>query len=53
LLIPREPAWFDRIIKDNDLADEARIIERETVNDAAQGRTRFKEAVEKRYIAPA
>jgi hypothetical protein len=46
-------SWFDRIIKDNDLAEAARMIERETVNDAAQGRTRFKEAVERRYTAPA
>ena len=46
-------SWFDRIIQDNDLADKARTIERETVNDAGQGRTRFKEAVEKRYTAPA
>ena len=46
-------SWFERIIKDNDLAEAARVIERETVNDAAQGRTRFKEAVERRYTAPA
>jgi hypothetical protein len=46
-------SWFERIIKDNDLAEAARVIERETLNDAAQGRTRFKEAVERRYTAPA
>jgi hypothetical protein len=38
---------------DNDLAEAARVIERETVNDAGQGRTRFREAVERRYTAPA
>jgi hydroxymethylpyrimidine pyrophosphatase-like HAD family hydrolase len=46
-------AWFRRVIKDDELADEAAAVEGDRSLDAAQSRARIRGAVEKRYTAPA
>jgi len=44
--------WLREAIKDDDLADEARRIE-EAVHDPAASRRAMREAIERRYTAPA
>jgi haloacid dehalogenase-like hydrolase/Helicase HerA, central domain len=45
--------WFRTAIRDDDLADEAAAVEQDEELDAAESRARIKEAVERRYTAPA
>jgi HAD superfamily hydrolase (TIGR01484 family) len=45
--------WFRRVIKDDGLADDAAEVERDASLSPAEGRLRIREAIEKRYTAPA
>lgn len=45
--------WFRTVIKDHELADEAAAIETDRNLDAGQSRARIREAVARRYTAPA
>ena len=45
--------WFESVIKDEELASCARDIERAGPGQVAEGRKKLREAVEKRYTAPA
>jgi HAD superfamily hydrolase (TIGR01484 family) len=45
--------WFRDAIKDEDLATEAELIERDPALAPADSRTRMREAIERRYTAPA
>ncbi|MGZ9220445.1 MAG: phosphoglycolate phosphatase, partial [Candidatus Binatia bacterium] len=45
--------WFRDAIKDEDLVDQAREIEKEMSLDAATTRASIKKLVEQRYTAPA
>ena len=44
--------WFGEVIGDEELANEARTIEREAANDASESRARIRAAVESRYTQP-
>jgi hydroxymethylpyrimidine pyrophosphatase-like HAD family hydrolase len=44
--------WFGDVIGDEELANEARTIERETALDARESRARIRAAVESRYTQP-
>jgi hypothetical protein len=46
-------AWIRGAIKDEDLADECAAVERDPTLSAADSRARIKEAVDRRYTAPA
>ena len=46
-------AWFRKMIKDRELADEAAEIEQDSGLDAQESRKRIAEAVSRRYTAPA
>ena len=46
-------AWIRDAIKDEDLADEVAAVERDPGVSAEHSRTRIKEAVDRRYTAPA
>jgi hydroxymethylpyrimidine pyrophosphatase-like HAD family hydrolase len=45
--------WFEEAIKDPDLAEEARAVERDASLDASASRERIAEMVTQRYTAPA
>ena len=45
--------WFRNIIKDDELAQEARAVESDTSLDAKQSRKLISEIVRRRYTAPA
>ena len=45
--------WFRRVIKDDELAAEAAAVETDPALSPAESRARIREAVEKRYTAPA
>lgn len=45
--------WFATIIKDDDLATDAKSIEQEADHDPERSRMEFKRAIESRYTAPA
>lgn len=45
--------WFRRVIKDDELADEAAAVEADEALSAAESRARIREAIEKRYTDPA
>jgi hydroxymethylpyrimidine pyrophosphatase-like HAD family hydrolase len=45
--------WFRDMIKDDDLAQEARVVESDESLDPKQSRQRIREAVTRRYTAPA
>jgi hypothetical protein len=45
--------WFEQVIKDPELAREARIIEQDERQAPTQSKTKIKEAVESRYTLPA
>jgi hypothetical protein len=45
--------WFREVIKDNELAEEARQIELGNDLSPTDARARLREAVETRYTAPA
>jgi len=45
--------WFETVVKDQELADCARSIERDNHQTAAETHARIKEEIEKRYTAPA
>jgi hypothetical protein len=45
--------WFRRVIKDDELAEEAAAVEREAALPAAESLGRIREAIERRYTAPA
>ena len=45
--------WFAEIIKDDELADEARAIEQDDSLPADESRKRIEEAISRRYTAPA
>jgi HAD superfamily hydrolase (TIGR01484 family) len=45
--------WFRQAIKDDDLADEAEVVEGEADADAAASRASIRVAVTRRYTAPA
>jgi hypothetical protein len=44
--------WFGEVIGDEELANEARTVEREVANDASESRARIRAAVESRYTQP-
>ena len=46
-------AWFQRVIKDDELASEAAQVETDNSLDAQESRRRIGEAVTRRYTAPA
>jgi HAD superfamily hydrolase (TIGR01484 family) len=46
-------SWFRDHIKDDDLADEANIIESDAELSAGESRAKIREAIERRYTAPA
>jgi hypothetical protein len=45
--------WFDEAIKDEELAEGARIVEQNQTLSAQETRSRIKELVERKYTAPA
>src|SRR5262249_55588156 len=45
--------WFREAIKDEELADEARTVETEDALSAQESRRMIKDAIERRYTAPA
>jgi hydroxymethylpyrimidine pyrophosphatase-like HAD family hydrolase/energy-coupling factor transporter ATP-binding protein EcfA2 len=45
--------WFRRVIKNDELADDAAVVERETGLDADESRRRIREAIERHYTMPA
>ena len=45
--------WFDEVIKDPELAGEARAIEGDHAESASESKAKIKEAVESRYTLPA
>ena len=45
--------WFRQMIKDPELADEVAAVERDTSLSPTESRTRIKDAVNRRYTAPA
>lgn len=45
--------WFEEVIKDEELADEARRIERMPDSSASETRSLVRQQIEKRYSAPA
>jgi hypothetical protein len=46
-------AWFRDIIKDQELADEAAEVERDASLAPTESRKRIRDAVTRRYTAPA
>ena len=46
-------SWFQNVIKDEDLARETAMIERDTGLDAGESRRRILSAISRRYTAPA
>jgi hypothetical protein len=46
-------AWLRKCVKDDELADNVAVVEREARDDATQSRERVRELIEAQYTAPA